>query len=159
MLAIAQDSNKVIESFYDKYKAKEDVTHIKLKGWVINLAAKFADDEDAKRVLKKISKLRVLVMEDGNIVNDTDRKILGRALRTDDFEDLVYVRDGETKISIKMREHKGVITNVFLTVDDPDGFILLSLEGELLWKDLQELEIDVEGAEHLKKIPKNRPRA
>lgn len=155
-IALAQ--NKQIEKFYNKYKAQENVTDINLQGWVLSVAAKFAD-EDSGNILEKITKLRVLVVEDKNIVPTSEYKQLIKDVRRESFEDLIQVNEGKSKVNIMMRESGNKITNVLLLVSGDDEFIMLSLEGNLDWEDLKSLEIDVEGAEHLKKLPKDQPRA
>lgn len=156
--SIAFGQNKGIEKFYNKYKAQENVTDINLQGWVLDVAAKFTDDESGN-VLEKITKLRVLVVGDENIVPNTEYNQLVKDVKKDAFEDLIQFREGKSKVNIMFREKGDKITNVLLLVSGEEDFILLSLEGNLSWKDLKSLEIDVEGAEHLKKLPKDQPRA
>lgn len=156
--SLAFCQNKSIEKFYNKYKSQENVTDINLQGWVLELAASFSDDESEK-VLEKISKLRVLVIEEGNLVNGNEYSQLVKEVKKDSFEELMQFKDGSDKVDIMMREKGNKITNVLLIARGNDGFIMLSLEGDLDWKDLKSLEIDVEGAEHLKKLPEDMPRA
>ncbi len=159
VLPLSGYSQKSIKSFYNKYKKFENVTSVKLQGWVIKLAAKFADDPDAKKVAKHISKLRVLTMEDGNLVTKEDYKSLIRSIRKDQFEDLIMVREGTTKINLYIKEKKDKITNALLIVNDVDEFVMISLEGKLRFKDLQELDITVEGGDYFNKIPKNKKKS
>ena len=156
--SLAFGQNKSIEKFYNKYKSQENVTDINLQGWVLELAASFSDDESEK-VLEKISKLRVLIIEEGNLVNGSEYNQLVKEVKKDSFEELMQFKDGNEKVDIMLREKGKKITNVLLIARGNDGFIMLSLEGNLNWKDLKSLEIDVEGAEHLKKLPEDMPRA
>jgi hypothetical protein len=155
---LAFGQNKSIEKFYNKYKSQENVTDINLQGWVLELAASFSDDESEK-VLEKISKLRVLVIEEGNLVNGSEYNQLVKEIKNDSFEELMQFKDGNDKVDIMLKEKDNKITNLLLIARGNDGFIMLSLEGDLDWKDLKSLEIDVEGAEHLKKLPDDMPRA
>ena len=155
---LAFGQNKSIEKFYNKYKSQENVTDINLQGWVLELAASFSDDESEK-VLEKISKLRVLVIEEGNLVNSSEYKQLVKDIKNDSFEELMQFKDGNDKVDIMLKEKGNKITNLLLIARGNDGFIMLSLEGDLDWNDLKSLEIDVEGAEHLKKLPDDMPRA
>ncbi len=148
-----------VEKFCKKYKDGENTMHITLSGLGINLAAAFSDDENSKKVINKIERVRVLFTEDGNIINPQDYKSLMKEMKNDDFEELIKIRDGNSNINILFLEKGNTVTNIILTVDGDDGFILLELEGKLDWKDLQNLDIDVEGAEHFKKIPEEVIRA
>lgn len=151
-----------IQDFYNKYKNLKAVTDIKLQGWVLKLASTFADEEEAERLLRKITQLRVMVMEDGNLVTNSEYSRLLRSVRKDRFEELMKIKDGGDNIDILIREKGETITDVLVLISGEDGFVLLSLEGALRFKDLHQLNIDVEGGESFKKIPERRadvPRA
>ncbi|HMQ49937.1 MAG TPA: DUF4252 domain-containing protein [Saprospiraceae bacterium] len=150
-----------ILQFYDKYKQQENVTNVKMQGWVLKLASNFSDDEEGKKLLEKITQLRVLVMEEGNLVSPDEYKSLVKKVGKDKFELLMNLREGKEVIDIFIREDAESITDVLLLVSGDDQFVLLSLEGKFQLSDLNDLDFDVEGAEHLKKIPepKKTPRA
>ncbi len=151
-----------VKSFYNKYKNMEDVTDIKLQGWVLKLASTFADEGDTEKLLKKITHLRVMIMDDGNLVKADEYKSLIKSVKKDRFEELMQIKEDGNKIDFFIREKGEAVTDVLIMVNSPDGFVLLSLEGALKFSDLRHLEIDVEGGENFKKIPENRsdvPRA
>jgi len=154
--------SKSVKQFYNKYANYENVSDVTLQGWVLKMASNFADDETAERMLEKITKLRVLTMANGNLVQPADYRKLMREVRSDNFEDLIEIQSGTEKINMLIREDGETITDVVLFVNDADNFLLLSLEGALRFEDLQNINIDVDGSEHFKKIPKKRselPRA
>jgi len=162
MTAVCFGQTPAIQSFYSKYKNQENVTDIKLKGWVLKLASTFADEEDAERLLKNITHLRVLIMEEGNLVGVSEYKQLIKSVKQDRFEELMKIKEEGSSIDFLIREKGDTITDVLILVSGEDGFVLLSLEGALQFKDLHNLEIDVEGGENFKKIPRDRgevPRA
>ena len=71
--ALLSGQSKYITQFYNNYKAQEEVTNLNLRGFVLSLASTFADDEDARKILRKVSHLRLLMMEDES---GQDEKIL-----------------------------------------------------------------------------------
>lgn len=144
---------KSIKSFYNKYKRYEEVTSVKMQGWVIRLAAKFTDDKDAKKVMRQISKLRVLTMENGNLVSPKDYHTLIQHLKKDDFEVLLKIREGGQTIDFYAREKDDTISDLLLLVNGQDEFVMISLEGQLRFEDIRNLTIDAEGSEHFEKIP------
>ena len=83
-------------------------------------------------------------------------KKLIQDLKKDAFDELVSVKDKGELIRFFIKEESDTISDVILLVSGPDGFVLLSLEGAFSFKDLQHLDIDIEGGKYLKKIPKNR---
>ena len=160
LFAFAQP--KPIAQFYEKYKQRENVTDVKLQGWLLEIATNFADDEQAQKLLDKITYLRVLVMEEGNLVSPGEYKSLLKDIRQSSFEELLKIREGQQDIGFYIREKGDTITDVLLLVNGQDEFVLLSLEGLFKFSDLNDLNIDIDGAEHFEKLPEKKgdvPRA
>lgn len=146
--------SKAIRSFYEKYQGLEGVEDVKLQGWLIKLAASFADeDPETKRLLKKITQLRILTMDNGNLVTPQEYNNLVKNIKQDAFEDLFMVKDNGQNIQFLVREKGETITDIILLVTGNDEFVLLSLEGVLKFSDLNDLNIQVEGSDHFKKLP------
>ena len=151
-----------VEQFFEKYNDYEDSFEISLQGWMLKGASLFADDDVSKDLMRKISKLRVLIMDEGSLVSKQDIGRLLKNVRGQQFEDLMEIRDDGNKINFLIRENNNQITNVLMLLKGDDDFILISLEGLLKFEDLNRLEINVTGGDHFKKVPKNRrdvPRA
>ncbi len=146
--------NQPIETFYNKYMQFSEVSNINLEGWLLQMVASYTDDSDSADLIEKITKLRVMIVDEKGLVAKSDKINLMKGLKKKGFEDLMQVRDGNSKIDFMLRESNKKITNVIMTVDDGDSFILLSLEGNMSWKDLKNLNIEVDGGEHLKNIPR-----
>lgn len=154
----AQSQHECIEKFYNKYVSNEKVTDISLNGWILSLASKMSDEEGTE-ILEKITKLRIMIAEEENIVSKTDVKKLMKDVRKNKFEDLMTVRDEDVRVNFMIREEGEKITNVLVIISGDDEFILLSLEGVLNMEDLEELNFDVEGGDIFKKLPKKNTRA
>ena len=134
----------------------EKATQIDIAGWLLNIASNFAEEEGQKEMLQKITKLRGLVIDGGDLVQATDFNNLVKDLRKDSFEDLMNIQDGNDKVNIMIREEKDVITNLILLVRGSDEFVMISLEGAFNLDDLKDLDIDFNGSEHLKKAKKKK---
>lgn len=162
LAAAAHTQTPFLSEFYDTYKQKEHTTDVKLQGWLLKLAAEQSEEAPAGQLLNKISYLRVLLMEEANLVPEADYRQLLRNLRRNAFEELLFIQEGSEKISLYIREDGKHITDVLVLVNGADSFVLLSLEGMLRFSDLNDLNIDIEGAEHFERLPDNRkdiPRA
>ena len=149
-------SVKPIANFYNKYKKMGQVQDIKIQGWLLKMAATFAGEEPTHQLLKKISYLRVLIVEDGNLVDKKDHDQLMKEVRQSTFEPLIQIKDGKEKVDIMIREQGDTITDALIVVYGDDDFVLLSLEGKLKFSDLNDLKFDIEGAEHFEKIPEKK---
>jgi thioredoxin-related protein len=156
--AKAQTEN--IESFYNRYAKNEKATNVTIKGWLLDVATQFTEDVESRKVLSKITQLRVLLMEEGNPVSNAEYLQLKKDIRNDDFEELLQIRDEGSQVDFFIREEDNHITNVLMLVNETDGFVLLSLEGLLKLEDLKNLKIETEGGAHFEKIKwKEVPRA
>ena len=150
---------EVIKNFYDKYTKKENVEDITLKGWLLKIASEINGDDQVSDVLDKITQLRILIMEDGNLVSPKAYKQFVNDIQEQDFEELIQLKEGGELVECYIREEGDDITNILLMVHEKDGFILLSLEGLLQLKDLKNININVDGGEYIKKIPSEKHRA
>jgi Domain of unknown function (DUF4252) len=154
----AQSEN--IETFYKRYAKSENATNVTIKGWLLDVATQFTEDVESRKVLSKITQLRVLLMEEGNPVSNTEYLQFKKDIRKDDFEELLQIRDEGSQVDFFIREEGDHITNVLMLVNEADGFVLLSLEGLLKLEDLKNIKIDAEGGEHFEKIKRKEvPRA
>lgn len=151
-----QAQSQSIEKFFDKYMEYENVTDITLKGWVLKVASNFTDSKSGKRVLRKISKVRVLTVDERDLVSGRDIRQLINKVRAQQFEDLMEISDKENKVNFLIRETNNRITDVLLLAKSEDSFVMLSLEGLFNFEDLQDLELDIQGGEHFKKLPKDK---
>ncbi len=153
-LCLAQ--SKAINDFYNKYSQDDHFLDIKLSGGLLNFLASKTDDDKDKQVLKKLTTLRALVLEEGHEVEMEDYRQLLRSAKSDNFEELIKVRDGSDHVEILIREKGNAISHILLLVHGKEKFVLLSLEGLLQFSDLNDIDIDVEGSRFFKKIPEKR---
>ena len=101
-------------------------------------------------------------MEEGNLVSASEYKNLLKDIRQSSFEELLKIREGQQDIGFYIREKGDTITDVLLLVNGESQFVLLSLEGLLKFSDLNDLHIDIDGAEHFERLPEKKgdvPRA
>lgn len=156
---LGQSQSKYITQFYNHYKSMEEVTNVNLRGFVLDLAASFADDRDARKIIRKVSHLRLLMMEDANLVSPEAYTSLIRGIKSDRFEELIMIREEGQRIEFFLREDGDTITDVLMLLHGKDEFLLLSLEGALKFSDLKNLQLDIDGGEHFSKLPDRKPKA
>lgn len=155
-LAITMPSfgqSRAVKNFYQKYKNNDNVVNVNIQGWVLKMVATFTDDEDLpKDLIRKISHLRVLVMEDGNPVSKNEYSGLLSDVKNDNFETILTVRDGKDKVHLLIREDRELITDAIVLVRSDDEFVMVSLEGAFSLNDLKHLDLDIEGTDHFEKV-------
>ncbi len=166
MLAIPvlgySQSKQTVDDFFKKYKQDDRTEHLRLGGLVMDLAVSFSEDEQEKKMLKKIKRLRLLSFDEHNPVSSSEYQDLMRGVKADRYSPLFRIREGGENVDILVQEHNNLITDVLLIVYDKNEFILLNLEGRFRFEDLNDFEVKIEGGEHLRKLPEKRadlPRA
>lgn len=137
---------KSINRFYHTYKRAENVTSFTVPGWIMDLGAaigkKHVEDEtgrSALKLVKKIKKLRLLVMEDYNHVSTQAFNQLVQGVEGDHFEAGFSVRHGDQKVHFFTREKKDKIKNLLILVSSEDQFVLFSAKTKIKYEDLANL--------------------
>lgn len=138
--------NREISQFYHKHKRGKDVTNFTVPGWLIwfgtGLANEFVkkpDEKAALRIAKEIKQIRLLVAEDQQVIPEAEVTQLISNLKKDNFEDLIYVKDGETQFSMMIREKNKRIKNLFILVNDKGDLVMISLKANLHYNEINRL--------------------
>lgn len=153
------NAQRSIQSFYEIYKDKDGVNDVTLKGFLLKMVAKYANEEEKPNVLERISHLRVLSMSNGNLVSKRDLKLLLNGIQRESYEPIAMVKDKGNNFELYIKEKEGMISNAVLVLNGKEDFILLSLEGLFRLDDLNGINFEVEGGEQLQKLVKQRKRA
>jgi len=166
MLAIASlnlnAQNQIIQSFFDAVPESEDIFRFEFSGSILKLALG-DEDEGEKNLLQKIKAIRLMGADQTSDLPNVALGRLTKGLRSSSFEPLAEFRDGGSKVQFMIRENDQYISDFIARIQDGDGgFFLISIEGEFSYDDIQGLDLDIDGMDHLKKLPKDRkelPRA
>jgi len=145
-----------LERFVEQYAGIENVNKLTLQGGLLQLIGNNSDNQKAHKTLTKLNKLTALWIDDFNPISKKEINYLLKNLRKDRFESLVMVKDGSANVNFMVQENGDNITGVILLVDDDDSFLLINLMGNLKFEDLGNMDLDIEGMDYFKKLPKNR---
>lgn len=111
--------------------------------WVgTGLAHEMVDDEDTKlalRFAKKVKKLRVMIAEENTAISSYDVKSFVNEIKQKDYEDLIYVRDGETTVNTLVKDKNGKLKDLVFLVKDEEEFVFLSMKSNIKVEDVTEL--------------------
>ena len=161
-----------INKFYNKYKHTEETMNFTIPGWIIRLGSSIAknhvdepQEKAALKLAKKIRKIKLLVMEDQNTVKPKDiQRLVDEVKAKDHFEELIYVRDGDTRVNMLIRNSSDMIENMLILVSEEDEFVMVSMKTRLRFDDLNEflksledeidfdLDLDLDDEEEEEKI-------
>jgi len=134
-----------INEFYRKYKnINEENVHVSLPGWIVKLGASIAKtqvEEDMEKqaidLAKKIKKLRVLTFEESNPVAPKDLERLIKKVRRENFEDLILVREKDTKVNLMIREKRDIVKNLLILVSEDDSFTMVSMKTKFKYDEIE----------------------
>ena len=145
-----------ISNFCDSFQEDETITHIELKGSILQLAAVHASNPAEQKALEKVVQLRVLVLENQYLNSKKNSHKLIKQLKKERFSTLMQIKEGQVDIDFLIKENDQYITDLVALVRMKNNFVLLSLEGLLEFSDLNDLQFQLEGGNHFKKIPEKR---
>ncbi|MCB0643719.1 MAG: DUF4252 domain-containing protein [Phaeodactylibacter sp.] len=141
-----QAQTRSLNNFYHTYKHAENAHAFTIPGWVMKLGAaigkKHVDgdvERQALKMVKKVKKLRLLVMEDYNLVTPQALNGLVDGVSSEKFEEALTVRTGDTRVHFFMRDKKDKIKNLLILVSEADTFVLFSAKTKLKYEDISEL--------------------
>ncbi|MEZ4918050.1 MAG: DUF4252 domain-containing protein [Saprospiraceae bacterium] len=121
---------------YWKYKDYDGAIPVKAPRWLITAGSWFAPEKKDRKLIRKVHKARVLVFEDGNPIKTRDMDRFERKAKRRRLEDMVFVRDGDTKVRVMAKDRRAAIRKVVVFVSSPEEFVLVSLKGKLHLDDL-----------------------
>ena len=131
---------KGIDDFIWHYKQMPDIYSFKIGSFFTRIGSLFIEEESAKRVVRKAKKARILISEDGDLIEPNDLIYLKKDITRDGFEFLTNIRDGGDKVDLYIREDDQFIRNILAFVQsDDDQFILLSVDCKLTYDDVSNL--------------------
>ena len=143
---LAQAQTESIDRFVRKYKrsATGEKVDITVPGWLLRLGTHFIKKDDMEGIdiqalARKVSEVRVVSIEGGAKIAQSDFKKLLDDAKAEQFEELLNVRSEGDNVHIMMRERKGFIRDLFIMVQESDGeFALVDIGGKFTMDDINQ---------------------
>ena len=154
--SVVGNSQNAIQGFIDKYGEAENFNHLTLQGSMLNFAANYSDSKEEQKVLTKINRINAIWTKDFNPIRKKDITSVLKSLRKDQFEPYIVAQNKGSNVNFLIQENGQQITGVVVLIDNADYFLLVQLDGKLRFEDLSEIDLEIEGMEHFKKLPKDR---
>lgn len=146
--------SKAIAAFYKMHSGDEASVRINLSGSFLNF---LSDDDDDNDGLKKVTSIKILTVESKK-VSESKFNALTKAVRAEGYEEWIMVKEGKNEEILFLAREKGnVITDLVMLVRGDDEYVVLELTGEIdPDKFDDDMNIDIDGFEHLKKAKKKK---
>lgn len=156
-LFLGSCANAPLNKLYRQHKQQPEATKFKLPAVVIRMGglAAFSGLPTAVRkqnrgLWRKLGKLRFI---QAPLNEDYDFAKMYGKLRQSGIEDLVFVRDKETRVQVAIRERNGKIRDVILLIEDGDDLIYFHIRSRLKIEHIQKLIRVIQQTEEGKKLP------
>jgi len=139
--------NRAINKFYRTFKKGENVRNIALPGPLTKLGVGIArmatkDDEVAQaslKLLKKVKGMKLMAMEDHNLVTPKAYRTLVDGVAKKGFEPAIVVNAKGNKIDIHARTKNGKFKNMLILISAEDSFVMMSVKANMQQKDIGKL--------------------
>lgn len=141
----ASAQNKAINSFYAKYKDKGCFT-LDLSGNFLSGFLKSGDqDDELKEIVRHIDQFKMVnIPKEVQVFSAAAINDLKKSIRKDKFEDIFTMKDGESDISVMVKEVKGDVKEIIMLSSGEDGVFMLDISGAIPRDKVQKLMEDIE---------------
>ncbi|MEL6255670.1 MAG: DUF4252 domain-containing protein [Bacteroidota bacterium] len=142
--------SRSIEKFFEAHKDNDDYTLIDISGNLFNLAKK--KNKENKNI--RIDGFQLLSAPKGSSgISLSEVRGFANQIKNENFEDLITIRDSDTRFNFMVREANGIISELVMIADEDDNFTIMSLRGKIPTDELDNLydEVEIDGLDKLKK--------
>ncbi len=150
---------------FDKFEDIDGVTSVIVSQKAFALMSKFGaeSDEEYLDLIKNIESLKVFATESSEVAAQMASEAK-KYLKKANLEELMRIKDGDSNVTIYIKEGKNedYVEELFMFVKDGDSdsneAVIISLTGNIDLKQISKLtdKMDLPGGEHLKEVDKNK---
>lgn len=155
-----------INHYFEQYKDLDGVTTVSVSRPLIWLASLFVDrdvDPEAKEVLKQVSSVKVITINDAKLNSDINfladlRKMKKQKSFKRRYSELMTVKESDQEVAIYCHEKRsGNISDLLIIVYDGQN-TAIRIKGNIDPKRISSIgsSINFEGSHHLKKLNKSK---
>jgi len=151
------------QSQFDKFEDIDGVTSVVVTQKAFSLMSKIGSESDDEymQLIKNIESLKVFATESAEVATQMESAAKSY-LKTANLEELMRVKDGDSNVTIYVKEGKSedFVKELFMFVKDSDKTskesVIISLTGDIDLNQIAKLteKMDLPGGEHLEKASK-----
>jgi len=151
------------QSQFDKFEDIEGVTSVIVNQKAFSLMSKIGSESDDEylNLIKNIQSLKVFATESAEVAVQMEAAVK-TYLKTANLEELMRVKDGDSNVTIYVKEGKSedFVKELFMFVKDSENSskesVIISLTGDIDLNQIAKLtdKMDLPGGEHLEKASK-----
>lgn len=125
-----------INYFYNSYRGVEGATNISVGSFLIRIASSFVEDDQTRALIRKAKRVRLVAIENEDILRQKDLNRLIQGVRNESFEELMTVIEDGSQVRVFGKEDDKWIRNLLLLVDEEDEFVMVGIKCKMTYDDL-----------------------
>lgn len=130
-----------IPDFFSHLKQFDTEVSLTLEGSLIKGLLGEVEDEEGRKVLEGIERVRIIVMSEAPSRIADDTKSLVKKLKGQKFEPWIKVREEGSDVELLVRGTEEQISEALLVVQSEEESVFISLEGKFSYEDLKKLNL------------------
>ena len=151
--------SQAVLDFHEKFRDNGKYVSIRIDGGLLKLFSSIeTNDEETQEFMDAMNKIDAIDVhsidrgDDG--FNESDLNRFKKDVQKEKYDELMIVRDGDTKLDFLIKEKKGKISDLLLLVEEPDEFIIVNISGEIDLNTIAKItdNLDIRGGKHMRRI-------
>jgi hypothetical protein len=155
----AQDNS--ISKFFSKYQNDDSFSLVNISGKMFSMMANIegstVEDKAMISAISKIRGLKILRKEQARNSRELYQEAIS-AIPTNDYEELMSVRDKDKDMKFYTKESGGKISDLVMIMGGNEEFMVLSIFGDIDLKEMSRIgkSVNIDGLKNLDKIKEDK---
>ncbi len=143
-----------IDALFNKYSNNDGFTSITINGNLLKFFRSCDNDMDREKWMAKVTEIRILAQEDGNLKTENFYDAVMKDLNLKDYEEFMRVKNSDEDLRMLVRTDGDVIRE-FLLLGGGEDNLIIQVKGQMNIKDAKEFSSDIKkdhGVDSLKDL-------
>ena len=134
MSIFAQSPHNILR----EYKNNDGVVSLKFDGDIMGLL----NSTDGEEIRSELDYMDIIVFKEGTDITESDGTKLKAALKAENYELLINVKDGKNRIKVMGQDEGETISKVFINANTDKANIYVVVAGTIFFDELQNLNLE-----------------
>lgn len=156
---IGVSQSQAVLDFHEKFRDNGKYMSVRIDGGLLKLFSNIeTNDEEAQDLMDAMEKIEAIDIHAINREDDgfkeSDLNKFKKEVKKENYDELMIVRDGDTKLDFLIKEKRGKISDLLLLIDEEDEFVIVNISGEIDLNTIAKItdNLDIKGGKHMKKL-------
>lgn len=146
-LSVNLTAQSSIEKIFEKYSKKEMASHLLINKSLIQMISSEEGD-----IAKDVEGIEMIILDERSPLAKDEYKSLFKTFKKHSLDEMIQFRSSDTYFDLLFNIDGDFVKDVILMGRTDEGGILLRMDGRILRKDLDKIDIDFQGSNPFKKL-------